>query len=557
MDYGYTSLLPPLLAIALALLTRHVLLPLAAGILVGAGLLAWGQTDAGFLISTGEIFIRSIVDSVRDSDHLRVLVFTLLLGMMVGVIEVSGAMRRTIARLARRVRDRRGTQCLIAATGLAVFFDDYANTLLVGGTMRSTSDRFGISRAKLAYLVDSTAAPVAGLALVSTWVATELSYLQAGIDASRYAETADGASIQVFDIFIQSIPYRFYPWFALILVFVIARTGRDFGPMRVAEQEATTRLIAEKEKPSETATKDAIAGNSIADTLAALLPIAGCLVAVLATLIVTGRASVSGGGLAESEVTEATLAPTDTGFMSGLRIAGDVIGSGDSYLALMVGGGSGLVIALVIAFAVSKLSGSKVGKGLLDGAMQMMPAMTVLWLAWSLSAMTGKESLDTGGFLSSVLSDAIDIRLMPTCVFILAGAIAFATGTSWGTMAIVTPIAVSLVLDMQADAAAGIANVAVNSPIALATFSGVLAGAIFGDHCSPISDTTVLSSRACGCDHVLHVQTQMPYALLAGAVCVVTGTLPVAFGVPVWLCLAVGTASLIAIVRWLGVRPVA
>ncbi|MFG0287065.1 MAG: Na+/H+ antiporter NhaC family protein [Rhodopirellula sp. JB044] len=551
MEYGYTSLLPPLLAIVLALLTRHVLLPLAAGILLGAGLLAWGTPESGLVLTTCAIFVRSIWDSVWDGDHLRVLVFTLLLGMMVGVIEVSGAMKRTIARFASRVRDRRGAQGMIAATGLAVFFDDYANTLLVGGTMRSTSDRFGLSRAKLAYLVDSTAAPVAGLALVSTWVATELSYLQAGIDASVYSANNNEAPIAVFDFFLQSIPYRFYPWFALFLVFVIARTGRDFGPMHAAEQAALKDAAKEQHGHLEDAVRTPDPKTRWSDMGAAFSPVLVCLAAVLATLIYTGMASLVEADASAEAVQEASGA-TD-GAVGWLRRAGDVIGSGDSYLALMVGGGAGLATALLFAFVGAGVSKAQVFRGVGSGAAQMMPAMYVLWLAWALSAMTGKEALDTGGFLASVLTDAIDIRILPTCVFLLAGVIAFSTGTSWGTMAIVTPIAVSLVLDMQANSA--LANGAVNSPLALATFSGVLAGAIFGDHCSPISDTTVLSSRACDCDHVVHVRTQMPYALLAGGVCVVTGTLPVAFGVPVWLCWAAGAGCLVAAVRWLGRQP--
>ncbi|TWT72868.1 Na+/H+ antiporter NhaC family protein [Allorhodopirellula solitaria] len=553
-DFGFTSLLPPLIAIALALLTRRVLLPLATGILVGAALLGRADSEADWGWATLRYFTQSIENSITDHDHMMVLSFTLLLGMMVGVIEIAGSMRRAIQRLARRVKDRRGVQTLIAASGLAVFFDDYANTLLVGGTMQSTSDRFGISRAKLAYLVDSTAAPVAGLALVSTWVATELSYLQAGIDASAYSQSS---SIRVFDFFLQSIPYRFYPWFALVLVFIIARTGRDFGPMRRAEQEAvdqhhrdtsTARVPGSSEQPDDASSPqeaDAAAPSTWQDAAAALGPIAVCLIAVLTTLVVTGQNEASSARAADDSV-----------WLHQVRWAGDVIGSGDSYLALVIGGGCGLAFAVLLALSLSRLSLRGLGRGVFVGALQMMPAMAVLWLAWALSAMTGKEALDTGGYLASVLSDQIDIRLLPTCVFILSGGIAFATGTSWGTMAIVTPIAVSLVLDMQAGSAAVAGEMAVNSPLALATFSSVLAGAIFGDHCSPLSDTTVLSSRACGCDHVLHVRTQIPYALLGGAVCVLTGTLPVACGVPVWICLGVGLICLLAAVHTFG-RPVA
>jgi Na+/H+ antiporter NhaC len=541
MTYEITSLLPPLIAIVLALVTRRVLFPLAAGILCGALLLAKAGPEGSYFAATATHFYTSVKDSITDHDHLMVLAFSILLGMLVGVIETAGSMQRAIAKVARRAASRRGVQTLIASTGLAVFFDDYANTLLVGGTMQSTSDRAGISREKLAYLVDSTAAPVAGLALVSTWVATELSYLQAGIDASAYGATMANSSVSVFDVFIQSVPYRFYPWFALALVFIIARTGRDFGPMRLAEQQAVLKHA--EQTAGNAVTTEPTSSRGRFDIVAAIGPIFICIIAVLATLVVTGRGA-----------SEQTQTFPSEGFVSYIRWAGDVIGSGNSYLALVIGGQCGLIAAILLAVGLSRIGARQLCSGLYTGAMQMMPAMAVLWLAWALSAMTGKDALDTGGYLSSVLSDRIDIRLLPTCVFILAGGIAFATGTSWGTMAIVTPIAVSLVLDLQATSVTTYSSdLVVNSPLALATFSSVLAGAIFGDHCSPISDTTVLSSRASGCDHVQHVRTQMPYALLAGGVCIITGTLPVAFGVPVWVCLIAGIACLFAAIRRWGV----
>lgn len=545
MTYGFASLLPPLFAIALALISKRVLMPLAAGVLIGAGLLALGGVAAtpaatghwteGWVWQTFSRFAITIWDSVWDVDHLMVLLFTLLLGGMVGVMESTGTMRAAIGRLALRIRDARGVQTLIAASGLAVFFDDYANTLLVGGTMRSTADRFGISRAKLAYLVDSTAAPVAGLAIVSTWVATEISYLQLGIDAS-----GDAGQINAFEFFISSIPYRFYPWLAIVMVFLIVRSGRDFGPMVGQERKAAAE---HRERRS---VNDVLVIDPMRHPfMSAILPVVMCLIAVFVVLLVTGMRSVGSD----------RIPSWSTSLLSFIRQTGDWIGNGNSYLALVVGGAAGLISAIAIGFCIR--CGSKtIGSGVLSGVLQMMPAMAVLWLAWALSSIT--DQLDTGGYLSSILSDRLDVRFLPTCVFILGGFIAFSTGTSWGTMAILTPIAVSLVLDMQSvvspginsDIAMGIA--ATSSPIALATFGSVLAGAIFGDHCSPISDTTVLSSRACGCDHVTHVTTQMPYALSVGGVCIVTGTIPVAFGVPVWICLAAGVACLWTIVRCLG-----
>lgn len=521
MTFGYLSLLPPLVAIAFALATKRVLLPLAAGILVGAGLLSYSADDSRWWMDILPRFIASIRDSVWSDDHLMVLAFTVLLGATVGVIESTGTMRAAIGRLAGRVKDSRGGQTMIAALGMVIFFDDYANTLLVGGTMRSTADRYKISRAKLAYLVDSTAAPVAGLALVSTWVATEISYLQSGIDASSMK-----GQINAFEFFIESIPYRFYPWFALVLVFIIARTGRDFGPMRKAELECLNRATEPSE--NDPFDKDAVQREWRYPVVAAVIPIVVCLIAVFAVLIATGRQATMG-------------EPISGGW---LRQAGNWIGNGNSYLGLVAGGGAGLLTAIVVG-GIARFPVKTIGSGVLAGSKQMMPAMYVLWLAWALSAMT--SDLDTGGYLASVLTDRLDVRWLPSCVFLLGGLIAFSTGTSWGTMAILTPIAVSLVLDMQGDADG-------NSAIALATFGSVLAGAIFGDHCSPISDTTVLSSNACGCDHVTHVTTQMPYAVLAAAICLVAGTIPVAFGVPVWVCLIVGVGLLVAAVRWLGQR---
>ncbi|MEO9591970.1 Na+/H+ antiporter NhaC family protein [Rhodopirellula bahusiensis] len=534
---GIESLFPPAVAIILALLTRRVLLPLAIGIFVGTLLLS-SRENAGPLDSVVRAttqFVVTIEQSVRDMDHLHVLAFTLLLGGMVGVLESAGSMARMISGWTRRVSTRRGGQTLIGFTGLLIFFDDYANTLLVGGTMRTTAQRYGISRAKLAYLVDSTAAPVAGLTLVSTWVATELSYLQTGlIDAGIEATN------MTFSVFLHSLPYRFYPLLALWFVFVIARSGRDFGPMW-AEENAAARQPTNHHLSS--------SSTSWRDTLASVMPIVVCLIVISGVLVWTG------------------LQEPMEGEMSTWQIFGHVIGNGNSYLALVVGGGAGLFVAGTLAMLLSRVSWELVVMGSLQGMLQMLPAMAVLWLAWGLSSLTGADQLDTGGYLASILDERLPVEWLPTCVFLLAAFIAFATGTSWGTMAILTPLAVALSINLQqtllgtADAvsSSGLSTAAnaslAMSPICLATFSSVLAGAIFGDHCSPLSDTTVLSSRACDCNHVLHVQTQMPYALVVGITCILFGTLPASWGVSPWISLLVSAVVLWLIVRAFGKPP--
>ncbi|WP_286763972.1 MULTISPECIES: Na+/H+ antiporter NhaC family protein [Rhodopirellula] len=537
MTDGIESLLPPAVAIILALITRRVLLPLAIGIFVGTWLLA-SKEDGGAaytLAQSSKHFFLTIYQSVRDWDHLHVLAFTLLLGGMVGVLESAGSMARMISGWTRRVSTRRGGQTLIGFTGLLIFFDDYANTLLVGGTMRTTAERYGISRAKLAYLVDSTAAPVAGLTLVSTWVATELSYLQTGL-----TDAGIDATNMTFSVFLHSLPYRFYPLLALWFVFVIARSGKDFGPMWEEENAASRKPIHPSRWTSSTSWRD---------TVAAVMPIVICLIVISGVLIWTG------------------LQTPVEGDMSTWQTFGHVIGNGNSYLALVAGGAAGLVVAGALAMLLSKVSWELVAMGTMEGMFQMLPAMAVLWLAWGLSSLTGADQLNTGGYLASILDTRLPVEWLPTCVFLLAAFIAFSTGTSWGTMAILTPLSVALSINLQQAALAasdtavlvGLQSTATASlamsPICLATFSSVLAGAIFGDHCSPLSDTTVLSSRACDCDHVLHVRTQMPYALVVGVTCILFGTLPASWGISPWISLLISTAVLWLIVRVLGKPP--
>ncbi|MCC9658174.1 Na+/H+ antiporter NhaC family protein [Rhodopirellula halodulae] len=550
MSDGIESILPPAVAIILALATRRVLIPLLLGIVVGTALLANRNADgvSDVLLGTLTGAYQTIDQSVRDWDHLHVLAFTMLLGAMVGVLESAGSMARMISGWTRRVASRIGGQTLIGFTGLLIFFDDYANTLLVGGTMRTTADRYGISRAKLAYLVDSTAAPVAGLTLVSTWVATELSYLQQGL-----ADAGLDASSQTFSVFLQSLPYRFYPLLALWFVFLVATSGRDFGPMWNEEHAA---LKSTKKHSLDLST------GRWSDTFAAVVPVLVCLAAILGVLVWTG--------------TPQTIDPD----MSFGQLIGDIVGSGNSYLALVAGGAAGLFVAGVLAVLLSGVSWELVVMGSAKGMWQMMPAMAVLWLAWGLSSLTGSDQLNTGGYLASVLNDGLPIELLPTSVFLLAAFIAFATGTSWGTMAILTPIAVALSIKLQQAPSATLASLSADSiaagiipaigleslhvnnaqslatsPICLATFSSVLAGAIFGDHCSPLSDTTVLSSRACGCDHVLHVRTQMPYAMIVGIACIVFGTLPASWGISPWVSLFAAGFLLWVALRFLGRRP--
>jgi len=535
---GWFCVFPPLLTILLAIATKRVVLSLLAGIMsaiiillptpeayaatAGENAPSWGSyitTQFAVQFTEGHLWA-----SLIDHEHVRVFVFTSILGIQVALIHRSGGMLGIVGWAAPLARTRRGGQVLTWLLGLVVFIDDYANTLLLGSTMRPITDRLKISREKLAFLVDSTAAPVSGLALVSTWVATEISTMQAG-----FTDAGIDIGTNTFGIFLKTIPSRFYILYALAFVLICAWLCRDFGPMLTAERKAAKA----KNRSDDNATHSA----GTPRPWNAIWPITITVGVVLWLLAVTGRAEI---GNAELE------GPI-------IQQWGTIIGNGSSSLALVYGSLAGLgVILLQIAWQ-RDLSIEDVRSGALEGFTHVLPAMAILWLAWTLSNLTGDDNLRTGAFLADKISSlSVAPGVMPSVVFILASAIAFSTGTSWGTMAILMPIVIPLVYEMLR-VSTGTAP-AVDHYVLTASIGSVLAGAIFGDHCSPISDTTILSSRSSGCDHIAHVRTQIPYALTIGAVAILLGTLPVGFGVSNYLLLPVGVAALFGILFVFGKR---
>jgi len=329
-------------------------------------------------------------------------------------------------------------------------------------------------------------------------------------------------------LFLNSLAYSYYPILAILFVFMVASSGRDFGPMHAAERRARERDESDSEN-------EPLAGADIAAiadrddfgpkpgvkprALNAILPIAVLLVSVLTGLMVTGE----GDGFQE------------------------IIGSADSYKALVWGSLLGVAVAGITAVGSRALELAETIEAWLSGIKAMLMAMIILILAWSLGSIT--ETLGTANYLMALLGDTLPAGVIPTLVFLLAALIAFATGTSWGTMGILMPLVVPLT--WAAIASDGTADAA-SMPILYSAISSVLAGAVWGDHCSPISDTTIMSSMASGCDHISHVSTQMPYALLVGAVAVFAGTLPAGFGMPWWIGMLIGAAALWTVLRIFG-----
>ena len=546
--YGWLSLAPPVVAIVLAIATRRAVLSLLAGIFCGA-LLTTGGHPLTALVDTCEIHLWP---TFINPGKLRVFSFTLLMGAMIGVICRSGGMQGLIGLISPFAKTRRGGQLVTWLLGLVIFFDDYANTLLLGNTLRPLFDRLKISREKLAYLVDSTAAPVAGLALVSTWVAVEIEYVSDGLEM-----LGPDSPLKAVDLFIASIPYRFYVLAALLFVPLVAITRRDFGPMLKAERLRLREDASGADDDLLMATDSEGAPSPPARWYNAVLPIALTLAVVMLLLYFTGLQGLE--VAADGEKPE-------------LR---DILGNAKSSLALQYGSLAGLVLAILLARVQGLLSGPAILDAVSGGVKVVLPAILILWCASAMSRMTSSKSFEgvatetayefedhrlyTGDFLTQVVlpeggkdaSVGIDmtVKLLPTAVFLLAAVLSFSTGTSFGTMGILMPMVVTLVHSVLLAHQGG---VTASDPILLACIGSVLAGAIFGDHCSPISDTTILSSQACGCDHIAHVVTQLPYALTVATIVILCGTLPVGWGFSVWLLLPMQLAGLVAVLLIFG-----
>lgn len=509
---AWLSILPPLLAIGLALILRQVVIALVAGVWLGAFFVS-GYDLLGSLLATADTYA---VQSLGDTDHASIIVFSLLLGGMIGVVTRSGGGLGLASLATRYAKDGRSGMMATWGMGLLIFFDDYANSLLVGSSMRPITDRLRVSREKLAFLVDATAAPVASIAIVSSWVGVEVGYI-----ADQYA--ALGLEGDAFMLFLESVLYRFYPLLMLFFVVMLAWSRRDFGPMYEAELRARTegKLLADGAEPASDFSDDAMLSGT-PRAMNAVVPV------VLVVLVALGGMYTT--GLAGTDAVDASLS--------------DIFGNANSYAALLWASFLGGIAALAMATASKALSLRGAMDAWLDGVKSMALACIILVLAWALGAVC--KELQTAQFVIQGIGPWLDPVFLPAVVFVVAAAVSFATGTSWGTMAILFP----LVVPMAHELAPGVHH------IMLGAIGSILAGSVWGDHCSPISDTTIMSSMASSCDHVDHVRTQLPYAMTVGIVSLVIGELGTAAGLyPAWVGLVLGAVVLVLIVLSFG-KPV-
>jgi Na+/H+ antiporter NhaC len=638
------ALSPALVAILLALTTRRVLPSLTAGVAMGA-LVAHGDSvlqgqilDAltamvGFLLDavvpglsafqitpdgSGNLLYGQLKGdlSTLDPSHLIITAFSLAVAGMVGVLSRSGGTRALVRLLEGLSRGPRGAQVAAWLSGMLIFFDDYANCLVVGSAMGPLFDRFRVSRAKLAYIVDSTAAPIASLAVVSTWVGYEV-----GLIASELR--AAGSEAPAFSVFLAALPYRFYGFITLAMVGAVALSGRDFGPMLRAE------ALARRRRPPAPDT----AGGRTGKAWAALVPV-GLLIGITFAFLVGDGIRATWLQAREAAVSAGVADPGARAWaVTGETPWFDLLGAADPFLALLWGSLSALAVAIVLAKAAGTLSLREAPAAVKAGISPVIDALVVLFLAWALGNAMGATGaareltdlvappdtvswaddpvevswhtsepgtgarlriLDAEGLVvhqellgrlpegpgritwdgadpNGVTTEAGTFRvvitatgadgepldvmirgeprfppwLLPAVVFLTAAFTAFATGTSFGTMGILIPLVVPLAVGLEPGPP---------GPLLLGGTAAVLAGAILGDHASPISDTTVLSALGAGVDLVTHVRTQLPYALTAGALSLVVGYVPAGLGVSPWILIPAGSALAVLVVLLVGRR---
>ena len=451
------SILPPVIAIVLALITKEVYMSLLIGILSGALL----YTKFGF-ISSIETTFQIMGDKIGGNAD--ILIFLVLLGILVALITKSGASKAYGDWASRSIKTKKGSLLATAALGVLIFVDDYFNCLTVGTVMRPVTDRYKVTRAKLAYIIDSTAAPVCIIAPISSWAAAVGSSLP------------EGSSLDGFSLFLRTIPFNFYALFTLAFVLFIILSGIDYSKMKVVEESGELGIEESVKEQSE----EVSSNGKVIDLI---LPIAVLIISCIAMMLYTG------------------------GILDGANII-DAFADCSSARSLVMGSFIALVVTFFFYIPRKVVSFSEFCGCFVTGFKAMTSAVMILCLAWTLSGICSADYLDIGGFVSAVINgNAMVSMLLPLLFFLVALGLAFATGTSWGTFGILIPIALAIF----GDASAVI-------PVCVAA---ILSGAVCGDHISPISDTTILSSAGAQCKHIEHVSTQIPYALTVCIPCAV------------------------------------
>jgi Na+/H+ antiporter NhaC len=521
------TVVPPVLAILLAFLTRHVLLSLGIAIIAG-GLLTKVPQSPMSVVAWLEGFKSVgiyVAGTVTSRANLQILAFLPPIFVMIEIVIASGGFKGIIVWLLKWVKGRKSTQTATALMGILCFIDDYTNAIIVGSMMQPITDRFRVSREKLAFLVDATSAPIAGLAVISTWIAYEVGLLsqiaeELNIDRSGYS------------LFFDALSFRFYCLLMIAFVFLHIIFGRDFGPMKTAEDRAKNapdenNRVGLSQNASDSA--QIPTGQQSSRAIKALIPLGGLILFHITGLWIDGSGPAmlrQGGSL-----------------LSWIYWRDVISAAENTHLILDFAALFGLALALLCSQIFGSLRMPVISNCFKRGVKRAMIPFVILILAWSLKNCC--DSLKTGEFLTAILAGRVSPHWFPPAVFLVASVTSFATGTSYGTMAILIPTAIPVAFALDGD------TYGLTSMISL---GAVLDGAIFGDHCSPISDTTIMSSIASSCDLMQHVRTQLPYSLFVAGLALFCAYLPSAFGLaPGWsfvLAISVMTCFFVALARY-------
>ncbi|SIN91911.1 Na+/H+ antiporter NhaC family protein [Halodesulfovibrio marinisediminis] len=527
--FGFWTLVPPLVAIILAFISRNVVLSLFLGVFSGAMMLETTGFDFYHgVIGSFHRVSNEILGSLADSWNAGIVLQCLAIGGLIAVVSKMGGTLAVAEALAKKAKGPRSAQFFTWLMGLVIFFDDYANSLTVGPIMRPVTDRMRISREKLAFIIDATAAPIAGIALISTWVAYEVGLIKDGFEQIGIQMNAYGA-------FVETIPYRFYNIFILFFVLAGIMMLREFGPMLKAEERARKygKVLGDEATPmaSEETTQLEPGPHVVPSIWNAIIPIGTLIVAAFLGFYFNGLGAIDNAELL-AQIHEAPLSFT------AIR---ECFGASDASVVLFQAALLAGIVAMGMGIFKKIFSIEEAVTTWVLGIKSMNITAVILLLAWSLSGII--KELGTALWLVSVLSDTLPAFLLPSIIFILGSVISFATGTSYGTMGILMPLAIPLAWAINPDQSYLLLNV-----------GSVLTGAIFGDHCSPISDTTILSSMGSACDHIDHVRTQLIYAIAVGAVSILFGFLPAGLGLSPMITLPVGLAAVVGMLYLFGKR---
>ena len=546
--YGFITLLPPFIAIILAFITKDVILSLFMGVLSGTFLLSLASNiffvDTIALINIYDTLVESfskiisyVLKSTSDPVNAGIILQILCIGGLVALITKMGGAKAIALQFAKRAKTAISAQLNTWFIGLLIFFDDYANLLIVGPIMRPLADKFKISREKFAFIIDSTAAPVAGIAIISTWIGLEVSLIK-----NAYASIGiDNTS--AFGIFVETIPYRFYNIFMLFFVALTAIMGREFGSMYAAQIRAkTTGQIAPVSKSAALDTaeledqflapKDGIEIRAFD----AIVPVMTLIILAILGFYFNGFSVLEGEELANAKANPLSFETLRSAF-----------GSADSSIVLFQAALFAAIVAIFIGVRRRIFNIKEAIETWIYGWKTMIFTIVLLLLAWSLSSIV--KDLGTSTFITHLLADKLPEFILPATIIAFASLISFAIGTSYGTMGVLMPLAVPLAFEVAK--LNGLEGEALHHYMVL-NISCVLTGAIFGNHCSPISDNVILSSMSAKCDHMEHVRTQIPYALFICAISLFTGYIPTALGLSVWLVLPLNFILITLLLRIIG-----